>query len=897
MSLTRKIVLAILLLVALLLVEIVVAYKSIDDKTIETQALAVLQEGLQRKVVIDGDFKLTRSFHPTLKTTAIRIASADWDPQPFMIEAARFEFGIELLDLLRGVITIKNMVFEDATINILRNQKGQSNFDFGDDSENAVKQTAPSFLDIADFEINKLTINYVDQFAKQAFIYELDELRLLPKNKHVIQIDASSRFNGQPIELSTSMCRVRHLLLANDCKIIAQVNVRPFETRIDGKLNIGGKGHENRLQVRMRGGDINEILLLKNLSLPITQSIQTQFLLKGPINALHLQELEGEIELVDSRLKLTGDIVSINDMRGTKLHFAASGNQPEWIDQYQDYIPGKLIDRFSLQAKLSDNEEYWTISDIDANINIDQSKFIAQGEAIVGNGTPVVQLDIQGEGADPAWLNSLQEVVAAEQIDKFSIRANLLNPNNIWTLDNIEASISTVNNSLSTQGTIQFFTEHGPNISLNVDALGDDLHNFSPVFKQPLPTSEQFSVNTALTYKNASLTLNPLDIKIDESNLTGSSTIEFTSPPNIHAQLQADTLNIEHIVNLLSTNQNNESHKEQTKPLFSDQTIDLAWLKTAQTEISLKVNELVYKQAVLADIQTAISAKNNQALFELKSLRYQDATLKTSAAIDANINHYTYNLYTEGFDLGRLLNELDLSSALQGKVDAEVILVSNGTSNKQIASNANGKITAVMTEGSLTDAPIDLLASNLLVELMPGRPKKEKTKIECLFVQLSGNDGIFKSDAAMLNTENIVMTANGMVDLTQESLNFALIPKPKDIELFTLDANIRVKGDITQPTYSLDKGSLFKKLLKSAATIALGPAALAVPFSSMGADKQAKCFDEVASTTTKAVEAQQEAERRAKEEAERILKEEGMDSSEKEIEFIKKPTVEALDWE
>jgi hypothetical protein len=173
---------------------------------------------------------------------------------------------------------------------------------------------------------------------------------------------------------------------------------------------------------------------------------------------------------------------------------------------------------------------------------------------------------------------------------------------------------------------------------------------------------------------------------------------------------------------------------------------------------------------------------------------------------------------------------------------------------------------------------------------MPGKSKKDNTKIECLFVQFSGAEGVFKSEATLLNTENIVMTTNGSIDLGEEKLNFLLIPKPKNIELFTLDANIRVSGDIVDPSFSLDKGSVFKKLLKSAATLAIGPAALAIPFASLANNKSEKCFSEVASATTKAVEAQQEAERIVKEKAEAEAAENA-----KQEETLKEAIVEALD--
>ena len=381
------------------------------------------------------------------------------------------------------------------------------------------------------------------------------------------------------------------------------------------------------------------------------------------------------------------------------------------------------------------------------------------------------------------------------------------------------------------------------------------------------------------------LSLKQLNLAIDETNLQGSSDIELTSPPNVRAKLNADTLNIEHLIAITDANESDVSDdkdKSDKQTLFSDTPIDLDWLNTANTDIQLSVNNLLYKDANIKDVKALVSAKNNVAAIEITSLKYHDANLTSKIVANANNHTYSYNFFTESFDLGQLLSETKTSSTLTGKIDASVDINSSGTTSQQIANNTNGKITSVMTEGSLADAPIDLLASNLLVELMPGKSKKDNTKIECLFVQFTGENGVFTSDAALLNTENIVMTTTGDVDLTTEKLNLLLIPKPKNIELFTLDANIRVSGDITDPGFSLDKGSLFKKLLKSAATVALGPAALAVPFASMGGDKTEKCFSEVASTTTKAVEAQQEAERLAKEQAEKEKLEEALKESTKE---------------
>ena len=879
------------MLIAALIVALLIAYKLIDDKTIEDQALAAIQDSIQRKVTIDGEFKLTRSLHPTLKTSAIRIASADWDTQAHLIEAERFEIGIDLLDLLRGVITIENVVFDNAKINIRRNQEGQSNLDFATTKKSSKKQTVVSFLDVTNIKINNLQLDYVDEQAEQKFVYKMDSFSLHPKNKRIIQVQTSSSVNNQPLEVTASMCRIRTLLSATDCAIIAQVNTKPFATRIEGKANISTFENRNKLRIKIAGGDINDFALIENTLMPTTQSIEAAFLLHGPMDALQISELEGTVELIDTRIELNGDVSMLTPLQGANISIDVSGSKPNWLDAYQQVFPGKIIDSFSIRAKLHNDQDIWKVSDFDSTIEIDKSKLIAQGEIIIESSMPMVALNTQIEGVHPEWLNLLQDKVAAEKIDKFSINTNISSQDNTWSLENFDSTLVVDSNTLSASGNIHFHPEHGPNANLNVNALGNSLRTFEQMFKQPLPESEQFSINSILNYQNSTLTISELDIVIDNTQVEGMSAIEFTSPPNIRANLHADSVNAEHIIKLLSSGTSEAAHtsdKEQAKAMFSNQPIALDWLNYANTDISLEIEKLMYKQATLTKIQADVSAKNNQASFDLSSLRYQDANLLTNAKLDGDKQHYTYKLYTEAFDIGRLLEEIGVSTTLQGKIDASIDLATFGNTSKQLATNSMGKITAVMTEGALADAPIDLLATNLLVELMPGRSKKDQTKIECLFVQLAGTDGVFKSDAAMLNTENIVMTADGSVDLSEETLNFALIPKPKNIELFTLDTNIRVKGPITEPAFSLDKGSLFKKILKSAASVALGPAAtLAIPFANMGTDRQAKCFSEVANTTSRAIAAQEEAARKAKEEAEAAAAE--------ETDTIKEATVEPLE--
>ena len=890
MPLFKKALIALAIVIAAMLITAAAAYKLIDDKTIEENALKALQDTLQRDVSVDGNFTLSRSLHPTLQTSGIRIASADWDQGSYLLKAEKIEFGIALLDLLRGIISIENIVFDDAVINIKRNKQGASNLEFSPSKQQAEKNSSPTArFDVIDIQIKNLKINYIDEQTEKSFVYALDSFNLHPHNKETIQILAVSRFDDQPIALSSKMCRIRHLLKGEDCTLSAKIDAAPFSGNIKGGLNLVNS-HLN-LNVDIQAGDISEFLLTKHLPLPATDNIKATALASGPFNAIKISNLNTDLVLKDTQIKTTGSIDSVNTVSGVKLSIEASGSHPEWLNQYQDAFPASLVNQFSIRTHVENDGDIWKIHSIDSTMELEDSKITSTGEVIVAKNTPQIAVDINAEGKHPSWLNELQQTIAAEQIDAFSIQATIKNPENIVVIENLASKITIKDAVTSAQGTIKLLDGNNPFIDLTVQSTGKNIQSFEKAIKQSLPVSKNFSLASSLKYQDSKLNLSDLKLTLDDTTLAGSSDIEFTSPPNVRANLNADSLNVDHILATLQSDEkenSNQTKNEKTK-FFSEKPIDLNWLKSANTDIAISINDLIYKQANLKDITASAIAKNNKAILDIESLTYQDANLRANAKIDADKNIFSHSLHTEDFNLGKLLSEIDASKTLQGKIDASIDVNSHGTTSQQVANNASGKITAIMTEGSLADAPIDLLASNLLVELMPGKSKTDNTKIECLFVQFSGTEGVFESEATLLNTENIVMTTNGSVDLGKEKLNLLLIPKPKNIELFTLDANIRVSGDISDPGFSLDKGSVFKKLLKSAATIAIGPAALAIPFASMGNNKSEKCFSEVASATTKAVEAQQEIERIAKEKAEAEAAEKAKE------EALKEAVVETLD--
>ena len=103
---------------------------------------------------------------------------------------------------------------------------------------------------------------------------------------------------------------------------------------------------------------------------------------------------------------------------------------------------------------------------------VENSTLLVQGDVTAGADILQIALNAQAEGTDPEWMNTLQDAIAAEQIDKFSLQANISNPENLWTVSDIDASVTANNSVLSVQGMVTHHSETGPDVNVTVSALG-----------------------------------------------------------------------------------------------------------------------------------------------------------------------------------------------------------------------------------------------------------------------------------------------------------------------------------------------------------------------------------------------------------------------------------------
>ncbi|HEV2007578.1 MAG TPA: AsmA family protein, partial [Burkholderiales bacterium] len=160
-----------------------------------------------------------------------------------------------------------------------------------------------------------------------------------------------------------------------------------------------------------------------------------------------------------------------------------------------------------------------------------------------------------------------------------------------------------------------------------------------------------------------------------------------------------------------------------------------------------------------------------------------------------------------GMRLDQLLPTLASKGVSPGSVSASLQLRGRGNSIAAIAGNASGSISMNMAGGrisNLLDAKLGLNLGKILRLTISG---DRAIDVHCAAIAFDFNNGLGKSRAILLDTEQTRIDGNGTMNLHDETLDVLLYPTQKNPGLFSLHSAFRVQGALKHPVFALDKNA------------------------------------------------------------------------------------------
>jgi AsmA family protein len=192
--------------------------------------------------------------------------------------------------------------------------------------------------------------------------------------------------------------------------------------------------------------------------------------------------------------------------------------------------------------------------------------------------------------------------------------------------------------------------------------------------------------------------------------------------------------------------------------------------------------------------------------------------------------------------VGQLLRKGSAQAPLEGLLRARVLIKGHGSSVHQVASTANGTVTAVLSHGALRSSLAELTGVDLRgLGLLLAKSTRE-TGVRCGVASFRAQGGTLAAQSLVLDTDSVLISGEGAIHLDSESLDLELRGRPKTMRLVRLRAPVLVHGTLAHPSAGIRARN---SATQTAEAVALGvlltPLASILAFVDPGLAKDADC--------------------------------------------------------
>lgn len=509
------------------------------------------------------------------------------------------------------------------------------------------------------------------------------------------------------------------------------------------------------------------------------------------------------------------------------------------------FFPGISVsaERLSLSnASWASNPEMLTLKQIELDIKILPllSKRIEVGSVKLSGMELLLQKNTSGKSnwdlSPPRSSASIDPANGASETDNTSVSDNLISMESISVVDSLIQYQDSLGSISSYQIKRLALAESGDkaSIALNVQTQGQVLElvgktgSLSRVLKQWDVSSIQFPLDLNLNMNGKSLLIK------------GEVSKSPKAMPTINLALNSKGFNWPSLST--AVNQTPEAvsgmkplpavhhpPKQQSKYLFSTETIPFDALPLAKGKVSINITELgLPKRKPIENLQATLQLNGGE--INIPNLTFQmgkgsaDLQIKL-AGFDTVTPALLAKGVTKDFTLENLLARIDPSSRVSGgAMKLAFDIKTSGSSLHQMASNSSGKIQlsinqARMGTNFLNDAG-DFVVT-LLDSMNPMRKKTSETVLECAVAYLPISNGqINIANTVGAETDRLNVVLAGSINLKTEGVNLTIDPQEKSGLTTGLDLAglVKMGGTLTNPKAGINQAGV----VNSAVSIGLG---------------------------------------------------------------------------
>ncbi|PBJ27325.1 putative assembly protein [Pseudomonas sp. ACN8] len=339
-----------------------------------------------------------------------------------------------------------------------------------------------------------------------------------------------------------------------------------------------------------------------------------------------------------------------------------------------------------------------------------------------------------------------------------------------------------------------------PQVSGGISIAQFDLAKFVDSIGQKLPAMAEGSLSkvelvSRLAATPTSLTLDDINLKVDDSTFSGRIAVEDFAKQSLRAALKADTFNVDRYLPPKSAEANSATQVRQAEvasteadamagagstPLPPAPTKD-AWsserllpverLSKLDVDADLTFGQLTLKKLPIHN--AALKATGQGGLLTLANLRgdLYEGNFETTGTLDVRQPVPALNLQTKisGVPAEKILESQGKNPPVKGLVTLNSSLTGNGNSQKALIETLNGNASFVINNGVLLNANLEQQLCKGIATLnrktLNGEPRGKDTPFQELKGNLTLRNGVASNPDLKARIPGMTVNGDGDIDL------------------------------------------------------------------------------------------------------------------------------------
>lgn len=329
------------------------------------------------------------------------------------------------------------------------------------------------------------------------------------------------------------------------------------------------------------------------------------------------------------------------------------------------------------------------------------------------------------------------------------------------------------------------------------------------------------ALQSRLTVAPDTLKLSKVDLKLDDSRLTGNLDIQNFASPAFRFDLALDKIDLDrYLAPEKTTAKSAEANKAAASAPPTE--LPLSSLRSLDVKGSFRIQEFKALNLKSQDAHILLSAKNGLITLGPNQAKLYGGTYRGETVVDvrAKVPQLKMDEKLQQVQIGPLLKDMQLFDNYTGTGNIALKLTGQGFNAAQIKKSLNGTANLAFRDGKIEG--VDLLKlieqARALDAMRRGKPvdMKASQSDSTVFKSLTGNvtvtNGVARNEDLVLDGANLRATGRGSADLASEVLDYRLkVTLAEDAQRRGTTVPVLVSGSFADPKFRVDAGEMLKQ--------------------------------------------------------------------------------------